>query len=71
VTVPTKGRAMDHVGFEVSHLEAFCQQLSAKGVHFDVPYSRRSDLGFAFAFLTDPKGTSIELTEGLGKLPAR
>jgi catechol 2,3-dioxygenase-like lactoylglutathione lyase family enzyme len=66
-TVPTKGRAMDHIGFEVKHLEAFCKQLEAKGVKFDVPYSYRKELGIGLAFLTDPKGTYIELNEGLDK----
>src|SRR3974390_3438777 len=30
--VPTTGRAVDHVGFEVKNLEAFCQELEAKGI---------------------------------------
>jgi catechol 2,3-dioxygenase-like lactoylglutathione lyase family enzyme len=66
-TIPTKGRALDHIGFEVTQLEAFCKRLEAKGVHFDVPYSYRKELGIGLAFLTDPKGTYIELTEGLDK----
>jgi catechol 2,3-dioxygenase-like lactoylglutathione lyase family enzyme len=63
-TVPTKGRMLDHIGFEVENLEAFCQRLAANGVKFDVPYAK-SPTGFATALLTDPWGTSIELTEGL------
>jgi catechol 2,3-dioxygenase-like lactoylglutathione lyase family enzyme len=61
----TKGRALDHVGFEVKNLEAFCKQLEANGVHFDVPYRKVAALGIAIAFLTDPMGGYIELTEGL------
>jgi catechol 2,3-dioxygenase-like lactoylglutathione lyase family enzyme len=64
---PTKGRSLDHIGFEVRGLEAFCQRLAQKGVKFDVPFTRRPD-GIATAFLTDPWGTSIELTEGLSGL---
>ena len=61
----TKGRALDHVGFEVKNLQAFCKQLEASGVKFDVPYRKIPNLGIAVAFLTDPKGGYIELTEGL------
>ena len=64
---PTRGRMLDHIGFEVRNLEAFCLELEAKGVVFDVPYGR-GPLGFASAFLTDPWGTYIELTEGLSGL---
>jgi catechol 2,3-dioxygenase-like lactoylglutathione lyase family enzyme len=61
----TKGRAIDHVGLEVKDLEAFCKQLEASGVKFDVPYRKIPKLGIAIAFLTDPVGGYIELTEGL------
>jgi len=64
---PTKGRTLDHIGFEVKNLEAFCKTLQANGVKFDMPYTRR-DNGLALAFLTDPWGTYIELTEGLSGL---
>jgi catechol 2,3-dioxygenase-like lactoylglutathione lyase family enzyme len=64
---PTKGRALDHIGFEVKNLAAFCKALEAKGVKFDVPYRAVPQLGISIAFLTDPWGTYIELTEGLAK----
>lgn len=63
----TKGRALDHIGFEVTGLEAFCKKLESAGVKFDVPYRQVPALGIAIAFFTDPWGTYIELTEGLGK----
>jgi len=63
-TVPTKGRRLDHIGFEVRNLEAFCRRLESMGVKLDSPYQRNAD-GIATASLTDPWGTSIELTEGL------
>jgi catechol 2,3-dioxygenase-like lactoylglutathione lyase family enzyme len=66
VAAPTKGRSLDHIGFEVRGLEAFCRALSEKGVTFDVPFTRRPD-GIATAFITDPWGTYIELTEGLSR----
>jgi catechol 2,3-dioxygenase-like lactoylglutathione lyase family enzyme len=65
---PTVGRALDHIGFEVHDLEAFCKKLEASGIKFDVPYRKLPQIGLALAFLTDPWGTRIELTEGLGKL---
>ena len=66
-TVPTKGRAVDHIGFEVTNLDAFCKKLEARGVKFDKPYSKSRHDGFASAELTDAWGTSIELTEGLNR----
>jgi catechol 2,3-dioxygenase-like lactoylglutathione lyase family enzyme len=61
---PTKGRALDHIGFEVANLEAFCRKLEAAGVKFDRPYGKLPS-GLGIAFLTDPWGTYIELNEGL------
>lgn len=66
--VATKGRAMDHIGFEVKDLEAFTKKMEAQGVKFDVPYRKVPALGIAIAFFTDPWGTYVELTEGLNKL---
>lgn len=68
VTAPTKGRALDHIGFEVRNLEAFTKKLEAAGVRFDVPYRKIPSLGIAIAFFTDPWGTYIELTEGLDRV---
>lgn len=62
---PTRGRMLDHIGFEVANLEAFCRALEAEGIEFDRPYTRLPS-GLGLAFLTDPWGTYIELTEGLG-----
>ena len=64
VYAATRGRMLDHIGFEVVNLEEFCRQLVARGVVFDVPYTR-TPAGFGTAFLTDPWATYIELTEGL------
>jgi catechol 2,3-dioxygenase-like lactoylglutathione lyase family enzyme len=64
-TVPSKGRSIDHIGFEVKNLEAFCKKLQAEGVTFDAPYREVEQLGLRLAFVLDPAGTRIELTEGL------
>jgi catechol 2,3-dioxygenase-like lactoylglutathione lyase family enzyme len=59
----TKGRALDHIGFEVKDLEDFCKTLEANGVKLDTPYRKVAQAGMAVAFVTDPWGTRIELTE--------
>ena len=64
----TPGRAVDHVGFEVRNLEAFTKTLEANGIKLDRPYTKVAALDIAIAFITDPWGTSIELTEGLDRV---
>ena len=66
--VATQGRALDHIGFEVKDLEAFCKKLEADGIKLAVPYRKVPALGIAIAFITDPWGTYIEMTEGLDKI---
>jgi catechol 2,3-dioxygenase-like lactoylglutathione lyase family enzyme len=66
---PTKGRSLDHIGFEVKNLEEFCKKLEAAGIKLDRPFTRLPNSTTAIAFLTDPWGTYIELTENLA--PAR
>jgi catechol 2,3-dioxygenase-like lactoylglutathione lyase family enzyme len=64
--VPTAGRAVDHVGFEVRDLERFCAELEAKGITLTEPYRiDEAHGGIAVATITDPYGVTIELTEGL------
>ena len=60
----TRGRALDHIGFEVDDLEAFCRRLEAQGIEFDVAYREVESVELKIAFLTDPSGVYIELTEG-------
>jgi predicted enzyme related to lactoylglutathione lyase len=66
--VGTQGRAMDHIGFEVKGLEAFIKNLESQGIKMTSGYRPVPGLGIAVAFLTDPWGTYIELTEGLDKV---
>jgi hypothetical protein len=61
---PTSGRSLDHIGFEIENLADFCERLAAAGIEFDQPY-RLVNENFAVAILTDPWGTTLELTEGL------
>ena len=62
---PTKGRVIDHIGFEVMNLEAFVKNLQADGVRVESPYREMPNLDLKVAFIVDPVGTRIELTEGL------
>jgi catechol 2,3-dioxygenase-like lactoylglutathione lyase family enzyme len=63
---PSAGAAIDHIGFEIDNLEAFCKQLEARGVVFDRPYNYIESINLGTAFFTDPRGVVVELTEGLG-----
>src|SRR5262245_9961531 len=62
---PTKGRAIDDIGFEVKNLEAFVKNLQTEGVKVEIPYREMPNLDLKVAFIVDPVGTRIELTEGL------
>ena len=67
-TAPTAGRAVDHIGFEVKNLQEFLTRLEAQGIKPSVAYRRVDALGINIAFIVDPWGTNIELTEGLDTL---
>ena len=64
----TRGRSLDHIGFEIKNLEAFCRKLEAMGIKLDVPYRKVPALNIGLAFITDPWGTYIELNEDLDKM---
>jgi predicted enzyme related to lactoylglutathione lyase len=64
----TRGRVIDHIGFEVKGLDAFVKKLESQGIKLDRPYTPVPALGISIAFITDPWGTYIELTEGLDKV---
>ena len=67
-TVATQGRALDHIGFEIKNLEAFTKKLEAEGIPLTVSYRTVPALDIAIAFIKDPWGTNIELTEGLADI---
>jgi catechol 2,3-dioxygenase-like lactoylglutathione lyase family enzyme len=62
---PSKGNAIDHIGFEVVSMDAFKAKLDKLGIKFDRGPEKRDDLGLTIAFITDPVGTNIEITQGL------
>jgi hypothetical protein len=66
VLAGSKGRVLDHIGFEVKDLKAFTERLASDGQKLDMPYTDASArIEFKIALITDPNGTYIELTEGL------
>ena len=67
---PTKGRSVDHIGFEVKNLDGFVAKLQAAGIKTDAAIRNSANAsGLRIVFITDPWGTEIELTEGLASTP--
>ena len=67
---PTKGRSVDHMGFEVKNIDAFVAKLQAAGVKTDGAVRNSTNAsGLRIVHITDPWGTEIELTEGLAATP--
>ncbi len=65
----TKGRAVDHIGFEVKNLDRLVKDIDTAGVQTEAPIRvSPNNAQLRFAYISDPWGTYIELTEGL--LPA-
>jgi catechol 2,3-dioxygenase-like lactoylglutathione lyase family enzyme len=62
---PTKGRSLDHIGFDVKDLEAFVKKLDAQGTKLDEAIRSAPNGTTKVAYLTDPWGTRIELTQNL------
>jgi catechol 2,3-dioxygenase-like lactoylglutathione lyase family enzyme len=62
---PSKGAAIDHIGFEAQDLKAFTQRLRGLGVTLESDATNATGIRFATAWLTDPAGASIEITQGL------
>lgn len=62
VQVPTRGRVLDHIGFDVEDHQAFVERLAAEGIALDEP-PRRSNSGGWITYVTDPWGTRIEIVQ--------
>jgi catechol 2,3-dioxygenase-like lactoylglutathione lyase family enzyme len=63
--LPTLGRAVDHISFDVEDLDAVVRTLEARGITLDGRVRQLPGTTVQSVFLTDPWGTRIELTEGL------
>ncbi len=59
---PTRGRVLDHIGFDVKDHAAVVKKLQADGITLDEPV-RKSAAGNTITYITDPWGTRIEIVE--------
>ena len=59
---PTRGRVLDHVGFDVKDTAAAVKRLEAAGIKLDEPV-RKSAAGNTITYITDPWGTRIEIVQ--------
>src|SRR5262245_25060927 len=59
---PTKGRVLDHIGFDVKDHPAFVRKLQADGVKLD-DMPRTNPNGNTIVYITDPWGTRIEIVQ--------
>lgn len=67
---PTKGRSIDHIGFEVTNIDAFVKKLEAAGVPIETQIRNSANASkLRIAYIMDPWGTYIELTQGLTPAP--
>jgi catechol 2,3-dioxygenase-like lactoylglutathione lyase family enzyme len=60
--LPTRGRVLDHIGFDVKDHAAFVRKIEAEGIKLDEPV-RKSASGNTITYITDPWGTRIEIIQ--------
>jgi catechol 2,3-dioxygenase-like lactoylglutathione lyase family enzyme len=58
----TRGRVLDHIGFDVKDHPAFVKKLEADGIKLDEP-PRTTPTGSSITYITDPWGTRIEIIQ--------
>lgn len=58
---PTEGRALDHTGFNVKDVVAFCERVAKMDMECQRPFGENAPV----AMLVDPAGTRIEINQGL------
>jgi len=59
---PTRGRVLDHIGFDVKDHAAFVRKIEAEGITLDEPV-RKTPTGNTITYITDPWGTRIEIVQ--------
>ena len=59
---PTRGRVLDHIGFDVKDHAAFVKKIEAEGIKLDEPV-RKGPTGSTITYITDPWGTRIEIVQ--------
>ena len=58
----TRGRVLDHIGFDVKDHAAFVKKIEAEGIKLDEPV-RKGPTGNTITYITDPWGTRIEIVQ--------
>jgi catechol 2,3-dioxygenase-like lactoylglutathione lyase family enzyme len=67
---PTAGRSLDHLGFEVKNLPEFLTRMEAEGVTITQKLTPSNFVStMRVAFIADPWGTKMEITEGIAPQP--
>ena len=59
---PTRGRVLDHIGFDVKDHAAFVKKLQAEGISLDEPV-HKAPTGSTITYITDPWGTRVEILQ--------
>ena len=63
-TTPSRGHAIDHLGFGPRNIDATAADLKTKGVRFTAePAPKPNQFGHRTAYVEDPSGVRIELVE--------
>src|SRR4029079_10149886 len=60
---PTRGRVLDHIGFDVRDHQAVVKKIEAEGIALDEPVRKSPTTGNIVTYITDPWGTRIEIIE--------
>jgi len=59
---PTRGRILDHFGFDVKDHPAFVKRLEARGIKLDQPPQKIAN-GNVITYITDPWGARVEIVQ--------
>ena len=59
---PTRGRVLDHIGFDVKDHQAFMKKIQSEGIKLDEPV-RKGATGSTITYITDPWGARIEIIQ--------
>jgi catechol 2,3-dioxygenase-like lactoylglutathione lyase family enzyme len=60
---PTKGRVLDHFGFDVKDHPAFVRKIESEGIKLDEPPRKNEATGVIITYITDPWGARIEIVQ--------
>src|SRR5437667_10363219 len=58
---PTKGRVLDHFGFDVKDHPAFVRKIESEGIKLDEPPRKNEATGVIITYIPDPWGARIEI----------